>query len=207
MPPTLTEAQRALLHENLWPAGDADFKAACYRYDRNMVVLMRKMVQMFALGLGLDEHHFDSMVTHPLASCKMIHYPPQDPAADDETGIGAHTDFVCFTMLLQDDVGGLEVLNANAQWVPAPPVHGAFVVNVGDFLMRLTNNKFLSTVHRVNNRTGRERYSMPWFCSFNLDAMVEVLPGYVTPEQAAAYEPITVAEVRTNPNTEQTRSP
>ena len=96
---------------------------------------------------------------------------------------------------MQDDVGGLEVLNANAQWVAAKPVGGAFVVNVGDFLMRLTNNKFLSTVHRVTNTSGKERYSMPWFCSFNLDATVEVLPSYVTELQRAAYQPITVAEV------------
>ncbi|OAA59660.1 Oxoglutarate/iron-dependent oxygenase [Niveomyces insectorum RCEF 264] len=194
VPPKMTDEQRALLHQNLWPENDTEFKKACYKYDSHMVVLMRKMMQMFALGLGLDEHHFDKKVTHPLASCKMIHYPPQDPSVNDETGIGAHTDFVCFTMLLQDDVGGLEVLNANAHWVPATPVKGAFVVNVGDFLMRLTNRKFLSTVHRVTNKSGRERYSMPWFCSFNLDAIVEVLPDYVTEEQAAAYEPITVAE-------------
>jgi hypothetical protein len=117
-------------------------------------------------------------------------------------------------MLLQDNVGGLEVLNANAHWIPAPPIPGAFVINVGDFLMRLTNRRFLSTVHRVTNKSGKERYSMPWFCSFNLDAIVEVcfsphpsnvleeqltwvqvLPNYVTEEQVAAYEPITVAEV------------
>ncbi|KAJ9142990.1 Oxoglutarate/iron-dependent oxygenase [Pleurostoma richardsiae] len=194
VPAKLTEEQRALLHQNLWPSDDLDFKKACYKYDRNMIVLMRKMVQMFALGLGFDEHFFDQKVTHPLASCKMIHYPPQDPSSEDETGIGAHTDFVCFTMLLQDNVGGLEVLNANAHWIPAPPIPGAFVINVGDFLMRLTNRRFLSTVHRVTNKSGKERYSMPWFCSFNLDAIVEVLPNYVTEEQVAAYEPITVAE-------------
>lgn len=79
-----------------------------------------------------------------------------------------------FTMLLQDNVGGLEVLNANARWIAAKPIPGTFVINVGDFLMRLTNNKFLSTVHRVTNISGQERYSIPWFCSFNLDALVEV---------------------------------
>ncbi|KAH8810821.1 hypothetical protein F5884DRAFT_260881 [Xylogone sp. PMI_703] len=194
VPHILTEAQRSLLHQNLWPADDAEFKQACFKYDRQMIVLMRKMMQMFALGLGLDEHFFDNKVTHPLASCKMIHYPPQDPDVNDETGIGAHTDFVCFTMLLQDDVGGLEVLNANAEWIPATPIPGTFVVNIGDFLMRLTNKKFLSTVHRVSNKSGKERYSMPWFCSFNLDALVEVLPDFVSEEEAAAYEPITVGE-------------
>ncbi|CAK7197779.1 hypothetical protein SEUCBS139899_000427 [Sporothrix eucalyptigena] len=73
VPPTLTEAQRALLHQTLWPEGDSRFKDACFRYDSRMMVLMRKMVQMFVLGLGLDEHHFDYKVTHSLASCKKIH--------------------------------------------------------------------------------------------------------------------------------------
>ena len=93
--PQLTVEQRALLHENLWPDDDPGFKQACYKHDRHMVVLLLKMIQMFALGLDLDEHYFDEKVTHPLASCKMIHYPPQDPTSNDETGIGAHTDFVC----------------------------------------------------------------------------------------------------------------
>jgi isopenicillin N synthase-like dioxygenase len=95
IPPTLTDEQRALLHQNLWPEDDAAFKEACFKYDRNMITLMRKMIQMFALGLGLDEHFFDHKVTHPLASCKMIHYPPQDSTSENEIGIGAHTDFVC----------------------------------------------------------------------------------------------------------------
>ncbi|KAL4876886.1 hypothetical protein BJY04DRAFT_231182 [Aspergillus karnatakaensis] len=193
-PPVLTAEQRAMFHQNQWPEDDPEFKAACFKYDSRMLVLLRKMMQMFALGLGLDEGHFDAKVTHPLTSCKMIHYPPQEPSSKDETGIGAHTDFVCFTMLLQDQVGGLEVLNANGHWIPAQPIPGTFVVNVGDFLMRLTNNRFLSTVHRVPNVSGKERYSIPWFCSFNLDALVEVLPNYTSTEQTAAYEPVTVAE-------------
>lgn len=66
-------------------------------------------------------------------------------------------------MLLQDDVGSLEVLDANAQWVPAPPIPGTFVVNVGDFLMRTTNDILLSTVHRVTNVSRRDKYSMLFF--------------------------------------------
>lgn len=119
-----------------------------------------------------------------------------------------------FTVLLQDDVGGLEVLNANANWVPAPPIPGTFVVNVGDFLMRTTNDRFLSTVHRVKNVSARDRYSMPFFFCFNMDAYVEVsddsggshdriwhahyvqvLPSCCTAESPSKYEPITVSDV------------
>ncbi|RDW59224.1 oxoglutarate oxygenase [Coleophoma crateriformis] len=192
--PTLTEAQRSLLSHNLWPQNQPDFKRECFAYDKAMIVLARKMMQCFALGLGADEHYFDDMITAPNTSVKKIHYPPQDPSSTSETGIGAHTDFVCFTMLYQDSVGGLDVLNANGKWIPAPPVPGTFVVNIGDFLMRASNDKFLSTVHRVKNISGQERYSMPFFFSFNMDAYVEVLPTCCSETNPRKYEPITVAE-------------
>lgn len=99
-----------------------------------------------------------------------------------------------FTILLQDDTGGLDVLNANAEWVPAPPIPGTFVVNIGDFLMRLTNDRFLSTVHRVKNVSGRDRYSMPFFFSFDMHAYVSVLPSCCTPDKPPKYEPITVSD-------------
>lgn len=158
-----------------------------------MLPLARRMMRAFALGLGEEETFFDAIITAPNSSVKKIHYPPQDVSSTEETGIGAHTDFVCkcwcgwlrrslkllpgFTILLQDDIGGLEVLNANAHWIPAPPIPGTFVVNVGDFLMRLTNDRFLSTVHRVKNLSGKDRYSMPYFFCFNMDAYIEVLPS------------------------------
>ena len=72
-------------------------------------------------------------------------------------------------------VGGLEILNKNAHWISATPIPGTFVVNVGDFLQRISNDRWVSTVHRVINKTGKERYSMPFFFSFNMDADVEVL--------------------------------
>lgn len=71
-------------------------------------------------------------------------------------------------------VGGLEVLNKNGFYIPAPPIRGTFVVNVGDFLQRISNDVFVSTVHRVRNLSGLERYSMPFFFSFNMDAEVAV---------------------------------
>lgn len=98
-------------------------------------------------------------------------------------------------MLHQDNTGGLDVLNANAEWVAAPPTEGTFVVNIGDFLMRLTNDRFLSTVHRVKNISGKDRYSMPFFFSFDMDAYVSVLPSCCGPENPAKYEPITVSDV------------
>lgn len=71
-------------------------------------------------------------------------------------------------------VGGLEVLNKNGIYIPAKPIRGTFVVNIGDFLQRISNDTFVSTVHRVRNTAGLERYSIPFFFSFNMDAEVAV---------------------------------
>ncbi|KAF2092452.1 Clavaminate synthase-like protein [Rhizodiscina lignyota] len=192
--PELTEEQRALLSHNLWPEDDEGFRKQSWDYHRALLRLARKMMQAFALGLGEKETYFDELVTAPLTSIKKIHYPPQDLTSTDETGIGAHTDFVCFTILHQDNTGGLDVLNANAEWVPAPPIPGTFVVNIGDFLMRLTNNRFLSTVHRVKNVSGKDRYSMPFFFSFGMHDFVSVLPSCCGPDNPPKYEPITVSD-------------
>lgn len=78
-------------------------------------------------------------------------------------------------MLWQDSIGGLEILNKNAEWIPAPPIEDTFVVNVGDWLQRVSNGRFVSTVHRVNKLTGdKPRYSMPFFFGLDYDAYREV---------------------------------
>ena len=82
---------------------------------------------------------------------------------------------LAFTMLWQDSIGGLEILNKNAEWIPAPPIEDTFVVNVGDWLQRVSNGRFVSTVHRVKKLTGdKPRYSMPFFFGLDYDAYCEV---------------------------------
>lgn len=172
--PDITPEYRSKLFINQWPANNPTFKEKLQAYQGQLLTLARALIRTFALGLGVKETYFDSMITAPFNSIKIIKYPTQEPDDVSEIGIGAHTDFECFTILSQDDVGGLEVLNKNACWIPAKPVKGTFVVNVGDFLQRISNERFVSTVHRVRNVTGRERYSIPCFFAFNLDTYVEV---------------------------------
>jgi len=94
-----------------------------------------------------------------------------------------------FTILNQDMVGGLEVLNKNGVYIKAKPIRGTFVVNIGDFLQRISNDKFVSTVHRVRNTMGVERYSVPFFFSFNMDAEVPVVPACTSETNPAKYGP------------------
>ena len=96
----------------------------------------------------------------------------------------------CFTLLLQDSNPGLEILSPDGQWISANPVEGGIVVNVADFL-RWTNGIYKSTVHRVVNRTDKERFSVPLFFSINYDAKVETLPSCVSEGSPSRFPPIT----------------
>jgi len=137
-------------------------------------------------------------MTHPGGIARLIRYPPStnpkplsDLNEDEEIGLGAHTDYECFTLLLQDSNPGLEILSPDGHWISAEPVNGGIVVNVADFLMRWTNGIYKSTVHRVVNRTAKERYSIPLFFSINYDETVETLPSCFSQDNPSRYPPIT----------------
>ena len=98
-----------------------------------------------------------------------------------------------FTLLATDDAGGLEVQTRDGNWIAAPYVENALVVNIGDCLMRWSNDIYVSTPHRVVNRSGRERTSIAFFCDPNHDARVECLPGCASAERPAKYPPTTGA--------------
>ncbi|KAL5360561.1 Clavaminate synthase-like protein [Aspergillus floccosus] len=155
--------------------------------------LARKLVRIFALALGENEDYFDSVITHPGADALYIHYPGTEDTTDGkevDAGIGSHTDIQCFTLLWQDMSGGLQVLSAQDEWLDARPIEGTLVVNIADFLQRLSNNRFKSTVHRVYNRQSSSRYSMPFFFGFNPESVCRVVPSCIDEAHPALYEPI-----------------
>lgn len=122
--------------------------------------LARRLVRVFALALDLPEEYFDSLTTYPGSDGVFNYYPGvlgAQAALDEDIGLGSHTDLQCFTLLWQDSLGGLQVLTKDGQWIKASPVPETFVVNIGDYLMRLTNDRFQSTVHRVYNRSSLDR--------------------------------------------------
>ena len=162
---------------NIWPADNDVFRQTLTRYYNHLHDFSKQLLRIFALALGIEETFFDSMVTFPMAFVRPLHYPPQETSSGNEPGIAAHTDFAAFTVLCQDTVEALEVLNKNGVWIPAPPIPRTFVINIADYLQLLTNHRFESTVHRVVNKTGKERYSIPFFFVFNEDAELEVLPS------------------------------
>ncbi|KIV93483.1 hypothetical protein PV10_04694 [Exophiala mesophila] len=173
--------------DQLWPKDVPGFKEALYEHHSKLLSLARRMVRVFALALHLPENFFDDYVDRPEAAMRIAHYPQQEASSLDQLGIGAHTDFECFTLLTQDHNGGLEVLSKSGYWINAKPIPGAMVVNIADCLMRQTNDYFVSTVHRVVNKTGAERYSCPFFFGFNKDKKLEPVPTCVSEENPMKY--------------------
>ncbi len=140
-----------------------DFKDEVLTYWASCLTLARALVKAFALSLDLPENYFDSRVTYPGADGVFNYYPPKKAEEVNSISLGSHTDLQLFTLLWQDMTGGLQVLLNDGQWIKAPPIEGTFVVNIGDFMMRLCNDKYKSTVHRVSNISKAERVSMPFF--------------------------------------------
>jgi isopenicillin N synthase-like dioxygenase len=157
-------AGQPLMGPNRWPPALPEMQPVLERYFAELLRCGRQLLQGFAAALDLAPGFFAERFAKPLARGAIIHYPPQAPAREDERfGVAPHSDYGCLTLLWQDANGGLEVRNRAGAWIAAPPVADSFVVNIGDLMARWTNELYASTPHRVINRSGRERYSMPVF--------------------------------------------
>ena len=166
-----------MLGPNQWPAGLPEIRRDVYAYYEAAMELGRILFRGFALGLELSEDYFEQWLTKPPSQLRMVHYPADPTRREAEWGISAHTDFECFT-ILHVTAPGLEVMNAAGEWIDAPPVEGAFVINIGDMLEALTNGRFIATPHRVRN-VPEERFSFPLFCALDYDTVVAPLPQFI----------------------------
>jgi len=178
---------------NPWPDAAAvpGFAEAVYGYHEAMKGLSQKLLAGIALSLDLDEDFFAPKLTNPICIQRLLHYPPQTGPIDESViGIGAHTDYGNLTILAQDDVGGLQVMNRDGDWIEAPPIPGTFVINIGDLVQRLTNDVYLANLHRVVNSSGRERYSIPFFIDADYEAEFGPIPACVTPDNPARYQTV-----------------
>lgn len=180
-------------HDNRWPEGLDMFRTASEDYLAAMLTLGRELLHAFALGLGLEETRFDKWFTMPPSQLSLNYYPVLPEDADPEvSNMISHTDEGPFTILAQGPVGGLEVKRRDGAWIKAPPVRGAFTINVGDMMMWWSNGRFLSNYHRVRNRTDVERFSVPYFA--NPDRSVVVAPQPELIGDGPRYEPVRVAD-------------
>jgi isopenicillin N synthase-like dioxygenase len=180
---------------NKWPRDLPGFRDSCLAYSTALEKLARSLVPAYALALDLPETYFDAAFANPMFKLRMTHYPPQQASAvDSEFGLAPHTDTSFMTLLAPNKVPGLSIRLPSGRWIDAPSIEGAFLVNGGDMLRRWTNDRFLATPHRVANRTGAERYAIPFFFDCWAEHRMECLPTCTDPGNPPKYEPITYVE-------------
>jgi isopenicillin N synthase-like dioxygenase len=180
---------------NLWPAGLPGWREVMQTYYDAMEALGRRMMQEFARALDLEPGFFDQYLGEPMTTLGPLHYPPQTGRITEaQIGAGAHTDYGCVTLLAQDETGGLQVRAKDGSWIEAPPVAGSFVVNIGDMMERWTNGVFTSTLHRVVNASGRERFSLPFFFDPDYEAELVCLETCLAPGDSPKFPPTTAGQ-------------
>ena len=169
---------RPLDGPNRWPAQLNEFRAAMENYFDELETLSKVLLRGFARSLEVEEELLLGMFKTPTTRLKLNHYPPQDyPTDDHNIGVVPHSDSGAFTILWQDGHGGLEVQNKKKEWVGAPPIDDTFVVNLGSIMQFWSGGNFPATVHRVINRSGNDRYSIPLFVNPSHDVIIRPLIG------------------------------
>ncbi|KAL4070393.1 hypothetical protein J3A83DRAFT_4372574 [Scleroderma citrinum] len=202
----------SMVKPNMWPEEPAGFREAYLNFYHAAIGIGKLLFSLFVLALDLPETYFDDKTKNPTVTMRTIHYPPQMGTVDDGIiGTGAHTDFRCFTILWQQpDVQALQILNSEKQWINAPPIPGTLVIKrpartmdkCGDtssfppisLTCHIADDIFKSTVHRVVNRSGVHRYSVPLFFGADHHVKVEPIASCVSPDQPPKYEAITAGE-------------
>jgi isopenicillin N synthase-like dioxygenase len=177
---------------NLWPTTPG-FRDTALAYFDAVWRLGCDLHFAIASDLGLKTDYFADKLDRPMATLRLLHYPPREQSTSD-VGAGTHTDYGSITLLLTDAVGGLEVRRRDGTWIKASPRPGTFVCNIGDCLMRWSNDVYVSTPHRVTSPPGRDRYSVAFFLDPNPEALIECLPGCSSTERPVKYPPILAAD-------------
>ncbi|XP_013593970.1 PREDICTED: UPF0676 protein C1494.01-like isoform X5 [Brassica oleracea var. oleracea] len=189
-----SEGVRGQRYPNQWPSENLlpSWRQTMECYYKNVI----KLLGLVALALDLDEDFFIKIgaLNDPAAVVRLIRYPGEVISSDVETyGASAHSDYGTVTLLLTDEVPGLQVCRDKSKqpriWEDVPRLRGAFIVNIGDLMERWTNGLFRSTLHRVMP-VGKERYSVAFFLDPNPDCNVECLKTCCSETSPARFPPI-----------------
>ena len=180
----LSMPEHARARVNIWPENLPGFKETLLAYHGSIEQLGRRFLPLWAASLNLPLDYFDKFFATPHLTMNLLYYPPQP------------SDNAMMTFLAQQGIRGLAVRMPSGHWREVDIVPGTLLVNTGNLIVRWTNDKYLSTKHRVINTSGVERYSIPVFFGPSGDAVIEVLPTCQGPQRPALYEPITYAKLR-----------
>ncbi len=191
----------AQMEQNLWPGSPPDLKLRFTEYFQAMAALAANLMRLFAVALDLPEGYFADKIDRHVSFLRVINYPP--PIAEPLPGqlrAGAHSDYGSLTLLRSENApGGLQVQTRGGEWIDVVAVPDSFVVNLGDMMMRWTNDRWVSTLHRVVNPPQgvwqrSRRQSLVFFHNPNPEVVISCLPGCCTAERPAKYPPISAGE-------------
>lgn len=188
-------------HENIHVEEVPEFNTYALRAYAELQETGKFMLRAIALYLGLDEYYFDEYIQYGNSILRPIHYGPIIDAPKNAVRAGQHEDINLITLLMGASAAGLEVLDKQDNWVPITALPNQLVVNVGDMLQRLTNDKLRSTTHRVVNppkeEWGTTRYSIPFFLHPESDMRLDCLDNCIDDEHPKKYEDISAGEFLT----------
>lgn len=194
-----TFTMRDVLHhatdDSRWPS--TEFRDLMTRFYSACLDSSYRMQRILARALDLDPDFFVQHHNGENITLRLLYYPASgvDQVDESQMGAGAHTDYGLLTLLFQDDVGGLEVLDMNDEWQSVDYIESGIVINSGDLLERWTNGRYRSTLHRVRPKIGhRDRYSIAMFVDPDSATPVSVLDSCISEARPAQYPPVTAGE-------------
>lgn len=199
VPPGLDDPQALAFcyAPTIWPDRPAGFRHAWEAYYAAMEDLAARIMRVFAAALTLPEDFFAAAIDRPISALRALNYPHQDsPPEPGQLRAGAHTDYGSLTILLpQPGSGGLEILTPDGEWRPVPPVPGAFVINIGDLMALWTNDRWVSTLHRVVNPeiaagASTRRQSFAFFHQPNWSQEIACIPSCLGEGETPRYAPV-----------------
>jgi isopenicillin N synthase-like dioxygenase len=181
-------AGTSLRGSNQWPAGHAGMRRAMLAYFKALEGVGERMLPVLARALDMPARFFDPFFADEAhINLRFLHYPPQETDDDEQFGQGPHTDNSFITFLAREEVPGLAVRLPSGEWLAPPVIEGTFLVNLGNVMKRWSNDRFRSTPHGVLNDSGCDRYSIAFFYSPNVRAVIECLPSCTSADNPARY--------------------
>lgn len=192
------------VRENVWPKNMPSLSDTCKEYYTKVDNLASQLMRLFALALDLNETFFDDKVNNAFTVLRLLNYPEQPNAIAPDasqmetmTRNAEHTDYGTLTILWSPDSRGLQAKSRQNDWIDVVSPMDHFIINIGDLMSNWTNDKWVSTLHRVvphPETLGERRMSLPFFHNPNPDALIECIPGCFGQDNPARYEPIIAKE-------------
>jgi isopenicillin N synthase-like dioxygenase len=177
----------------LWPEEPRELAAIFRRYFDEMGALAARLMSLFAVALELPRDFFAPAIDRHASALRALLYPALTvPPLPGQLRAGAHTDYGSLTILLAEPASrGLEIRTPDDSWRPVPIERGTFVVNVGDLMARWSNDRWVSTLHRVGiDGAAARRQSIAFFHLPNWDAEIRTIPACLSPGETAGYPPV-----------------